>query len=1216
MLLLVVLALPFSGAGSRLLIEQLSSHSPLELSYHSGRLVDDLRLESLALNSDGVEIELRDVQLRLNPNCLLQAFVCVRKLRVAEARIAVLESAQKGDEQPSEHETPDNSRLLLPLKVLAPHVVLKQLQLSWPGGAWSQQRAELALEVNATGIYITEATIQQPLLELDASADESSVPGRIELPELWLPIELAVDKLQLIQPGWNIGGETMQVDQMSLSGRWRDDRLELARLALNHSDWGLFRLRGLLSFTGDWPLSFALQGSAAQSLPWPLLAGRQLALEVRGDLAELALNLRSAGTWPLQLDGQVDVLDPQLPFRLAGRVESKQPLVLSEHITVPDSAPAVEIILPLSLSAEGSLDSQSLQASLAFNAAGYEAMQVELKLRHQDQRLEIERLSLQEPGEEGSGLAAEGSLIYGESLALQLGLDSSGFSLPAFSDYLFGRLAGHLDLTLQSDADAWSLNLSALQLAGSVNALPASAQGHVAVDSDSRLSGDLSFDINGAKGSLRGRPEARAADIKLHLSDLGRWLRGSRGSMELQASLARADAQLLFSAELDDLAWQDWQMESAELSGQASLQDLDRFEAAMTLRSVSQGSLFLDQVELLLKADQQQRSLRLVSTGDIATKLQASARRSAQQWQGWLEPTLVDSPAGQWHLEQAVAFTIDQSVATVADHCWQSTANRLCVKQTLLGAQGALQVVLDGDLSLLAPLAIEEVDLSGQLSAVASVNWGGDQGLQGSAELHLREGLITQPLGQGEFASWRWDELEAQALYQSSELQVQLALQRDARQILKLNAVLPPDPQQTLRGELRLEGLDLAALRPFVPSLSRLEGSLHGGWTLQGTVDEPRAIGHLQWRNGLVALATSPSELSELTVDIDLRGSDVLLEGSGLLGGGQVSLKGQLETRPDWALNLKLQGQNNRLLYPPSVEVVVSPDLSIKAREGLVDLKGRVRVDRGEVQQAELPEGSIDVSSDVVQVDYAGNEIQGDKPFATRIDVRVMIAERFKISGGGLEATVGGELQLQQEPSRPLQLYGNLKVLGGEYRAYGQRLEIKQGRISFAGDPENPELDLSAQREIPLEKVTAGVRVTGTLEQPTLDVYSDPAKSQAEALSYLIRGRGLDAGAGTDGTALALSLGTGIVNRSKVVEGLNSLPGLSHVEFGAEGSDDETAATVSGYIGERIYLSYGVGLYEPVNVLTARLYLQTRLWLEVVSRLESSVDLYYSFDID
>jgi autotransporter translocation and assembly factor TamB len=113
--------------------------------------------------------------------------------------------------------------------------------------------------------------------------------------------------------------------------------------------------------------------------------------------------------------------------------------------------------------------------------------------------------------------------------------------------------------------------------------------------------------------------------------------------------------------------------------------------------------------------------------------------------------------------------------------------------------------------------------------------------------------------------------------------------------------------------------------------------------------------------------------------------------------------------------------------------------------------------------------------------------------------------------------------------------------------------------------------------------------------------------------------KGLGAGgvvAGVDGTAAALSLASGVVNRSTLVSELNRVPGLSNVAFGAQGGESDTAATVSGYLGERLYLSYGIGLYEPINVLTARFYLRARLWVEVISSLENSLDLYYSFDRD
>jgi autotransporter translocation and assembly factor TamB len=78
---------------------------------------------------------------------------------------------------------------------------------------------------------------------------------------------------------------------------------------------------------------------------------------------------------------------------------------------------------------------------------------------------------------------------------------------------------------------------------------------------------------------------------------------------------------------------------------------------------------------------------------------------------------------------------------------------------------------------------------------------------------------------------------------------------------------------------------------------------------------------------------------------------------------------------------------------------------------------------------------------------------------------------------------------------------------------------------------------------------------------------------------------------------------------------VNKIPGVSGVSFGTEGSAQDTAATVGGYIGDKLYLSYGIGVYEPINVVTARFYLLPRLWVEVVSRLENSADIYYAIDI-
>jgi autotransporter translocation and assembly factor TamB len=439
---------------------------------------------------------------------------------------------------------------------------------------------------------------------------------------------------------------------------------------------------------------------------------------------------------------------------------------------------------------------------------------------------------------------------------------------------------------------------------------------------------------------------------------------------------------------------------------------------------------------------------------------------------------------------------------------------------------------------------------------------------------------------------------------------------RDGFAVADAEIALPSSRDAPLGGLVRLNRIQLGSLAPFLPDLERIEGEVTGSLQLSGTVDQPRADGTIRLAGGSIALVGNPTEVKDLALVVDVAGNRADLQGRALFGGGELQLSGQFLSVPRARLSLQVTGGKHTIFYPPSTELQVSENLALDITADLFDIQGEVVVHEGRLEHEELPEGSVDVSSDVVEVDYAGNVITEQNTFATSMDVLLRIRERFKVVGSNIDATVGGDLQLLQTAGRPIQVFGNLNVVGGEVRAYEQHLKIKRGVVAFSGTPDNPELDVRAQRDFTRENISVGVAVGGTLEQPTIEFYSDPVMSQAETLSWLVRGRGLDVGAGADGTAMALSLGAGLVNRSAIVSELNQIPGVSGIQFGAEGSEDDTAATVSGYIGEKLYLSYGIGLYEPINVITARFYLKTRLWLEVVSRLENSVDLYYSWDID
>jgi len=96
-------------------------------------------------------------------------------------------------------------------------------------------------------------------------------------------------------------------------------------------------------------------------------------------------------------------------------------------------------------------------------------------------------------------------------------------------------------------------------------------------------------------------------------------------------------------------------------------------------------------------------------------------------------------------------------------------------------------------------------------------------------------------------------------------------------------------------------------------------------------------------------------------------------------------------------------------------------------------------------------------------------------------------------------------------------------VRDGVYAAYGQKLVIDRGGITFTGPIENPRLDLRAMRAqspaAQADDVKVGVTITGTAQDPRIRLYSEPAMSETEKLSWLLLGR---APTGLDGADIGL----------------------------------------------------------------------------------------------
>ena len=176
---------------------------------------------------------------------------------------------------------------------------------------------------------------------------------------------------------------------------------------------------------------------------------------------------------------------------------------------------------------------------------------------------------------------------------------------------------------------------------------------------------------------------------------------------------------------------------------------------------------------------------------------------------------------------------------------------------------------------------------------------------------------------------------------------------------------------------------------------------------------------------------------------------------------------------------------------------------------------------------------------------------------------------------------------------------GEVRV-AGKYKAYVQDLTIQRGQLLYAWTPlDNPNLNIEATRTV--ETVTAGLRIRGNAKAPELTVYSDPPMSQANALSYLVAGKPIDeigAGDSDAGAMQSAARSLGVAGGGLLAKSLGKRLGVDELSVKEDEMLGGAALTVGQYLSPRLYLSYGVGLFEPGDVITLRYKLSDELALQ------------------
>lgn len=1161
--------------------------------------------------------------------------------------------------------------------------------LSWESADVSVSVLQPAMEIQP-GCLLRARLCIQALQAADVaikalSGDKESDSPAFELPDVRLPLDVSIERLQL---GRLLLNDELVLSDLDVQMAWQGNRLEVAHLSLKHQEYGM-QLSGWLSPHHGWPLDVQVQGQGgltglgeqhldaqlsgtlmqlklsallsgvlegnlqaevqpltdgvpgrlelrldelhlAQVLP-ELLQVQQLSIAATGDMlkgyqweqqADMAVNglaLQLLGNGRLHMQG-VDVSGLELLYQqqvaahLAGRLDWHQDLQARAalHMYQADW----NTLLGMQ---ELDIALESLQADMSYANGRYQAqlesilqgppgkVQLEVALQGDEKQLQLRELQLMAGPGRVNGRA---DLDFGTGLGWQASVQVSDLDPAYWLAGLQGRLAGSVEsggLWQGEQLDA----VAHVNLQGTLRNEPASMQLDINGSGTAWQVSELLVRLgeNSLTGALQIN-ENLAGQVRLEAGRLAQLLPGlagqARGQLVLEGSWQQPVA--LLDASATGLAYQGWRVRQLELN--AELDAYSKASVRLQAQGLASEGQALGSLTLLAEGGLQEQALSLNLRGPLSVqgKVHGNFDAEALRWRGEIGQLDLALARQQWQLDDPLQldYRHAQSMLQTGAHCLRSGQASLCAEglQQWLPRLRLDYRLHDFPLASLQPWLPRDVQLNALLNGRINVEQQA-QGLQGHALLDAGQGVMRysdEHEQQHDFA-WQVLRLDADLGLQQITSRLELRGAQTGHLLLDLG-MEPQKADKPLQGGFRLEQLDLQPLRALIPHVDELQGVVQGQGRIRGSLLQPVVNGNISLTNARVAGGSMPLDMEELNVQVQILDTRAQLSGGWRSGEqGRATLEGDFQWQAGMVLDVALKGSELPLRVAPYADLTVAPDLHISLDERRLAVDGRIAVPRGSITVPQLPVQAVRVSPDARVL--GRSERQQGLPVSLDIEI-VAGQEQLKFSGFGLTAEVQGQMRLGDN----LVGRGLLELKNGRYRAYGQRLQLRRARLVFSGPISQPYIDIEAVRVT--GDVTAGVRLVGLADQPQSEIFSQPAMSQEQALSWLLLGRPLSGGNDTEAGALGqAALALGMMGTAPLVERVAGMLGIRDFQLDTEGSGLTTSVMASGRLTDRLVLSYGVGVFQSSSIVLLRYELTKRLYLEAASSLANSLDIFY-----
>jgi translocation and assembly module TamB len=589
-----------------------------------------------------------------------------------------------------------------------------------------------------------------------------------------------------------------------------------------------------------------------------------------------------------------------------------------------------------------------------------------------------------------------------------------------------------------------------------------------------------------------------------------------------------------------------------------------------------------------------------------------------------------------WTLVAPGKGQISKKAFALSNTCWQAAPAKLCLKAKrttkLLTAAFSLKDLKYGYLAKLMP---KSTKVTGGLSASGQVEKPANGTLAAKFALDTTAGRIATKTSQSPkpvtVLHIKPSQVRLDLGKQGMNMRANLNLGKQGGMTMTGHVPGGSAPFKTrpinahLKAKIRNLGF-LAKLSPMVKSLS---GRLNGNLNISGLVKAPKLQGRLALTKGAAVLPGPGLDLRHVRFAMIGQGNGGLaLKGHAQSGGGAMNIRGNANfLGKTKRLALNINGKRFLAADNAMAHVYISPNLNIALNGSKIKVRGKVAVPQAKITPKKIPKGAVAVSSDQVIV-KPGKKQKTAAPKSVDAKVRLILGKDVHFEGFGAKMQLQGNLLAISEPGQPVLGNGEFDIVKGEYRAYGQGLVIDRGQILWAGGPiEQPAVSIRALRHPGKtsagNNVTVGVDVEGTLKKPKFTLFSDPPMTQAEQLSWLVLGQPLKSTSGGQSNVLAdAALGLGITGGNALAKKLKQGIGVDTLgiktgsgEAGAASNNKQASLVIGKYLTPKLYVSYGIGLFQPISTVTLDYLLSSKWKIQTESsRVGTGGDVIYTIE--